>query len=85
MLEPVGRLTPGTVVNGRVERSGEADRYRLTRWVEKNDHAKVDAVELYDEQTDPQENVNIAADPKNAELVASLTEQWRKGWKGAKK
>ncbi|HEY6167720.1 MAG TPA: sulfatase [Verrucomicrobiae bacterium] len=60
------------------------DRYRLTRWVHKNDHSKVDAVELYDEQTDPQENVNIANDPKNAELVAKLTDQWLKGWQGAK-
>jgi len=65
--------------------SMRTDRYRFTRWVEKADHTKVDAVELYDHQADPQENVNIAADPKNAELVAGLTEQWLKGWKGAKK
>ena len=60
------------------------ERYRFTRWVGRNDHSKVDAVELYDEQTDPQENVNIAGDPKNAALVAKLTEQWEKGWRGAK-
>ncbi|MEQ1853618.1 MAG: hypothetical protein ABMA01_18730 [Chthoniobacteraceae bacterium] len=36
------------------------------------------------QQADPQENVNIANDPKNAQLVATLTEQWLKGWKGAK-
>ena len=41
--------------------------------------AKVDAVELYDHRTDPQENVNIANDPKNAALVERLTEQWMKG------
>jgi hypothetical protein len=43
----------------------------------------VDAIELYDHQTDPQENVNIAHAPENAELVARLTEQWQQGWRGA--
>ena len=60
------------------------ERYRFTRWVHRDDHSKVDAIELYDEQTDPQENVNIANDPKNAALVAKLTNQWTKGWQGAK-
>lgn len=60
------------------------ERYRFTRWVKRDDHAKVDAVELYDHQTDPQENTNIANDQKNAALVAKLTEQWLKGWQGAK-
>jgi arylsulfatase A-like enzyme len=44
--------------------SMRTDRYRLTRWVEEGDHSKVAAVELYDHQTDPQENVNIAGDPR---------------------
>ena len=60
------------------------DRYRLTVWVSDTDHAKVDATELYDHQIDPQENVNIAKDPANAELVAKLMIQWKKGWQGAK-
>jgi arylsulfatase A-like enzyme len=64
--------------------SMRTDRYRFTRWVHKDEPSKVDAVELYDEQTDPQENVNIAADPQNTELVAKLTEQWLRGWPGAK-
>ena len=59
-------------------------RYRLTVWVGRQDHSKVDAVELYDHQTDTRENVNIAVMPKNAELVKSLTEQWRRGWQGAR-
>jgi len=62
--------------------SMRTERYRFTRWVHRDDHAKVDAVELYDHQTDPQENVNIAKDPKHAALVAQLTEQWQKGWRG---
>jgi hypothetical protein len=60
------------------------DRYRFTVWASKTDHSKVDAIELYDHQTDPQENVNIAKDPANAGLVKELVEQWKKGWQGAK-
>jgi len=60
------------------------DRYRFTVWVGRNDHTKVDAIELYDHQNDPQENANIAKDPANAELVGKLMEQWEKGWPGAK-
>jgi iduronate 2-sulfatase len=60
------------------------ERYRFTRWVHRDDHSKVDSLELYDEQTDPQENVNIAKDPKNAALITKLTEQWMNGWRGAK-
>lgn len=59
------------------------DRYRFTRWVHTNDHTKVTAVELYDHQTDPQENQNIAGDPTNKALVETLTAQWQAGWKGA--
>jgi arylsulfatase A-like enzyme len=63
--------------------SMRTDRYRFTRWVERNNHENLVAVELYDHQTDPQENVNIADDPASAGLVAQLTEQWKKGWRGA--
>ena len=59
--------------------SMQTERYRFTRWVYRSDPSKVDAVELYDHRTDPQENVNIANDPKNAALVERLTEQWLKG------
>jgi arylsulfatase A-like enzyme len=64
--------------------SMRTDRYRFTRWVQRDDHEKVEAVELYDHRTDPDENVNIADDPKNAELVRQLTEQWNKGWRGSR-
>ncbi len=63
--------------------SMRTDRYRFTAWVDPGDHSKVDGIELYDHQTDPQENVNIAAEPEHAALVATLTDQWRKGWRGA--
>jgi iduronate 2-sulfatase len=64
--------------------SMRTDRYRFTVWVDRDDHSKVDATELYDHQTDPQENVNVANLPENAALVATLMEQWKKGWQGAK-
>jgi len=59
------------------------DRYRFTRWVHAADHTKVTAVELYDEQTDPQENANIVNLPENTELVEKLTKQLLTGWQGA--
>lgn len=64
--------------------SMRTDRYRFTRWVRRDDHTQVDAVELYDHKNDPQENVNIAGDPRNKSLVAKLTRQWQAGWRGAR-
>jgi iduronate 2-sulfatase len=58
-------------------------RYRFTVWVGRDDHAKVDAVELYDHQVDPQENTNLAKLPANVALVEQLLAQWRQGWRGA--
>jgi len=65
--------------------SMRTDRYRLTRWVHREDHTRVEAVELYDHQADPQENINLARDSKNASLVAELTSQWQAGWQGARR
>ena len=64
--------------------SMRTERYRFTVWVGRDDHSKVDAVELYDHQTDPQENQNIAKRPENAALVEKLMAQWKQGWQGAK-
>ena len=63
--------------------SMRTDRYRFTQWLARDDHSKVDAVELYDHQADPQENTNIANAPANKALVEKLTAQWLAGWKGA--
>ena len=60
------------------------DRYRFTIWLDRTDHAKVDSIELYDHESDPRENVNIAKIPNNAGLVKQLTEQWQRGWRAAK-
>ena len=48
------------------------------------DHGKVEAVELYDHQSDPQENQNIANAPANADLVNRMMAQWKQGWQAAK-
>ena len=63
--------------------SMRTDRYRFTRWVDREDHSTVDAQELYDHQSDPQENINIANDPANIKLVDELISKWIAGWKGA--
>ena len=55
--------------------SMRTDRYRFTRWVRRDDPTKVAAVELYDHQTDPQENTNVASHPANQRLVEELTRQ----------
>jgi len=64
--------------------SMRTDHHRFTVWVNQEDHSKIDAVELYDHRTDPQENVNVAKDPANAELVKKLMDQWKGGWQLAK-
>jgi iduronate 2-sulfatase len=63
--------------------SMRTDRYRFTRWVHISDLTRVDAVELYDHEKDPQENRNIAGNPENSELIKRLTKQLKAGWKGA--
>jgi sucrose-6-phosphate hydrolase SacC (GH32 family)/arylsulfatase A-like enzyme len=62
-------------------RSVRTDRWRYTEWV----NGKNESVgnELYDEEGDPQENVNIVSDPKNAPVVAQLVAQLHAGWKAA--
>lgn len=57
--------------------SMRTDRYRFTQWLHRDDPSKVDAVELYDHHTDPQENVNIAGDVEHKTLVDQLTVQFR--------
>ena len=70
--------------NGLMGYAMRTDRYRFTVWVDRTDHTKVDAIELYDHQSDPMENINVATDPTNTELVQKLMAQWQRGWQGAK-
>ena len=64
--------------------SMRTDRYRFTAWVDRYDSTKVDSIELYDHQSDPQENQNLAQQPDKKTLVDQLTAQWRGGWQLAK-
>ena len=54
-------------------------RYRYTEWGQNGDRG----VELYDYEADPNETVNIAGLPENAELVAHLSERLHAGWQAA--
>jgi len=62
--------------------SMRTDRYRLTRWLNRNGTEV--AHELYDHQNDPQENVNIADRPENKVFVEQLTRQMQAGWKAVR-
>ncbi len=75
---------PRAQKGGLMGYSMRTERYRFTVWVSQKDHAKVDATELYDHQTDPQENVNLAQNPAQAALVKQLMAEWKTGWRGAK-
>ncbi|MEI7676620.1 MAG: sulfatase [Bacteroidales bacterium] len=64
--------------------SMRTDRYRFTYWMDKRHPEKPLALELYDHEKDPNENVNIAMQPSEAKLVKQLTKQWKEGWQKAK-
>jgi arylsulfatase A-like enzyme len=57
------------------------DRHRYVEW-RKRDGAEVVARELYDHQTDPAEDRNIAGDPANQATVERLSKILAAGWKG---
>ncbi len=58
--------------------SMRTDRYRYTEWIERATDKTV-ATELYDHQTDPNENANIAARPENKALIAQLSRELQSG------
>jgi arylsulfatase A-like enzyme len=60
------------------------DRYRFVGWLDRKDHSKVVALELYDHRNDPQENRNIANLPENKTVVDELLVKLRAGWPAAK-
>jgi iduronate 2-sulfatase len=60
------------------------DRFRLVLWVDYRDpDSDPFGVELYDQQADPDENVNLAALPEYAKLVAKLTARLKRAWRAA--
>ncbi|KAH3769623.1 hypothetical protein DPMN_170896 [Dreissena polymorpha] len=64
-----------------------SDRYRYTEWVDFNnqtfkpDWTRNHGTELYDHQTDPDENHNVASDHANADLVKSMAFRLHAGWR----
>lgn len=76
---PGGRTGAGQLMGY----SMRTERYRFTAWVDRADSTRVLARELYDHQTDPQENQNIAGRPDHAALVKELTAKLHAGWKAA--
>lgn len=55
--------------------SMRTDRYRFTLWQKRQAGAEIVAMELYDHENDPVENVNVAGDPANAAIVDELKAQ----------
>ena len=55
------------------------EQYRYTEWGQDGSSG----VELYDYNADPNETVNIANLPENAELLTHLSEQLHAGWQAA--
>jgi iduronate 2-sulfatase len=68
---------------GRMGRTVTDGRYRFTVWPAKEKDGK-DELELYDHQSDPNENVNIANHPDQAEAVKRMTALLTAGWEAAK-
>jgi iduronate 2-sulfatase len=59
------------------------DRYRYVEWQDRKSHEIV-AQELYDHETDPAEDQNIAVRAANAELLTKLSAQLAAGWEAAR-
>ncbi|MDX9982132.1 MAG: sulfatase [Lentisphaeria bacterium] len=62
--------------------SMRTERHRYTEWIRRS--GTTEAIELYDHETDPQENTNLAVRPEHAELVARLGTLLHEGWRAAR-
>lgn len=62
-------------------------RHHYVEWRTWDDGKKIvgelAAVELYDLQTDPNENVNIAGTPEGKQLITKMSVQLKRGWRSA--
>ena len=59
------------------------DRYRYVEWRDRKSGA-VAAQELYDHQSDPAENENLAPQAASKDVLAKLSAQLAAGWEGAR-
>jgi arylsulfatase A-like enzyme len=85
----LGRFGRTTTVKG--EQMGYAirtDRYRYVEWYdwikEENKTGALLHRELFDHQSDPQENTNIAQEKVHMALIESLSQQLKRGWRYSK-
>ncbi|MCK0160546.1 sulfatase [Allomuricauda sp. F6463D] len=81
----LGRFGPPE--DRKIERMGytvRTDRYRYVEWYiwEKEEKEKGDLItrELYDHEIDPQENINIANNPENKDLIIQMSTELSKGF-----
>jgi iduronate 2-sulfatase len=58
------------------------EQHRYTEW--RTEGGDVMGVELYDHQTDPQENINLAGRAASRRVVDQLSAQLRAGWRAAR-
>jgi arylsulfatase A-like enzyme len=58
-------------------------RHHLVVWQLQTDPEVVDAIELYELQSDPGETRNVAARPEKRALLEDLMQTYRAGWRGA--
>jgi iduronate 2-sulfatase len=73
-----GRITEKLVMGYTIK----TDRYRYTEWI-KTSTDELMARDLFDHQSDPDENVNIAHDPENTDIINKLSSllDRGKGWR----
>jgi arylsulfatase A-like enzyme len=62
-------------------RSLRTDRWRYTEW--KDASGQLIGTELYDHQTDPSENTNLANTPSHSQTLHELATQLKSGWTAA--
>lgn len=81
----LGRFGPRE--DRKVERMGytvRTDRYRYVEWYIWKKEEKIKgnfiARELFDHNTDPRENINIANKPENKDLIKEMSEELNKGF-----
>lgn len=76
---PLGRTNPEVLVMGYTI---QTNRYRYTEWVREST-GELMARDLFDHQTDPDENKSIANIPENEELMNKLSNLLKrgKGWR----
>ncbi len=79
LREGIWTAPDGREYMGRAIRTG---RYRYVEWTDWETR-EFAANELYDHESDPLENKNVAGLPENAAIVADLAARLKAGWKAA--